>query len=569
MENRLRIGETEKNPELILASIRAHPGSHAIQANGITALSALVRDVPSTRECVAGLSGIPLVLDLLSKYPDNSKVQTAGIAFLANMALSKDNHREIVDHGGVDTILRSMGNNRDSPQLLSLCCTAMCNLTKDNLATKSLVVEKGVLEHVLTTLKSHSQDAGVQQSGFSLLRNLASLDENIQIKISKLDGVTIINSGLATHRSNKGVTLQGISALLNMSFSNEALRNEIVQKCTVGISLAIKSHEDDHEIVSNSLSLITNLTSCDQNRRKIRDHEGIPIVMETLSRLPSRPDALENCCHALCNLALLPENRLDICQTNGPRLLNETMLRFPHNADLQKAVISAHKNLVSEETQPLICDESPRSVDGIVTAMTGHPENKKLQTEACAALCNFAVDERLAEYMATATSAKCIILAMIGYPSCVELQTSACMALGNLVLRCPANLSVIVDNGGMEAMLSAMATHSSSAGVQEGCFCVLSAVARDVQIELPRQEQETTLDLVLSALRHHPCSDIINMSGLYVIAALIQKSNNNLEYIVSRDALKVVSNAIGRLPAGSGMEDVAEWIMETLSDAES
>uniref|UniRef100_A0A7S0CC88 Armadillo repeat-containing domain-containing protein n=1 Tax=Proboscia inermis TaxID=420281 RepID=A0A7S0CC88_9STRA len=122
---------------------------------------------------------------------------------------------------------------------------------------------------------------------------------------------------------------------------------------------------------------------------------------------------------------------------------------------------------------------SSGAITSIISAMEKHPQHKKLQEHACAALLNISTLGKLeVKAVSSSNGISMLLAAMINHQQVVEIQANACGALANLAAVLE-NRETIESKGGIYLFVCAMTAHRTEREVQKNGCAALRIVMED------------------------------------------------------------------------------------------
>jgi hypothetical protein len=171
----------------------------------------------------------------------------AGCGALWNLAFSDANQTEIAGNGGIEAVVSAMRQHSADAGVQEEGCGALWNLAATK-ANESLIGSSGGVDVVIHAMTLHRSICGVGEQGLGALRNLAANDHN-RMLIANADGVDTILQCLSAHLDNPGVAEEGCGALYSLAFTDANKVNRITPKsvrfgaewrfpCLVQVSIA-------------------------------------------------------------------------------------------------------------------------------------------------------------------------------------------------------------------------------------------------------------------------------------------------------------------------------------------
>jgi hypothetical protein len=226
-ENKAKLANTVDAVDNILSLMKCHDkNQESIHLYGSGIISNLASGNEATRLQVANLGGIEALLSTLNMNFTASGRRKDVIGYslmgirrnvcrgLYGLALSADNHEKIINHGGIESIIKAM----DHEDVQGKGCAILRSLTSIDNGVRKKVVEAGGIRTFLTVIRNHHSTTQAVIDGFIALYNLAQNHE-IRIKITETDAATVALETLSRYESDHRVQKHGNDALDMFNFS--------------------------------------------------------------------------------------------------------------------------------------------------------------------------------------------------------------------------------------------------------------------------------------------------------------------------------------------------------------
>ena len=186
---------------------------------------------------------------------------SSGCGALWNLAFSDANQTEIARNGGIESVVSAMRQHAADAGVQEEGCGALWNLAATK-ANESLIGSSGGVDVVIQAMKSHRSICGVSEQGLGALRNLAANDNN-RMLIAKAGGVDTILQCVGAHLDNAGVAEEGCGALYSLAFTDT---NKVRRRAPTDLAASRR----------NDIAFLVQLS--------ISAHGGIPIVVSVMRK---------------------------------------------------------------------------------------------------------------------------------------------------------------------------------------------------------------------------------------------------------------------------------------------
>ena len=282
------------------------------------------------------------------------------------------------------------------------------------------------LSAVLTAMRGHTTQLGVQDYGCRALAKLAMSEEGSRAVLAVEGSVAAVAEAMGGHTTNLRVQAHGCLTLANLTMSEEGRRAGLSAGSSVAAVLtAIRGHTTNLCVQANGCRALANLAMSEEGRRAVLAVEGsVAAVLEAMRGHTTHSGVQDHGCRVLANLAICGEGKQAVLAVEG-------------------------------------------SIAAAVEAVRGHATKSCVQTHGCRALANLAIgEEGTKAVLAVEGSVAAVLEALKGHTIHVGVQANGCRALANLTLGADGKLAVLAVEGSVAAVLEALKGHTIHVGVQ-------------------------------------------------------------------------------------------------------
>lgn len=191
------------NVEEILAAMKRAPADTAVQVFGCERLWVLSWEDDTAVE-IGRLHGVPILLEAMTRFPENVHLQLSAAETLQNLAAVSDTNRdEICSLGGVALLLQAMMRHLGCTSIQLSGCTALASLAKEggngsavgngtpqgfrNYTERRKCIKKaGGYHGIIITAHHHPNDLAILKVAYDALIALGREPAEIKEKLPQL-----------------------------------------------------------------------------------------------------------------------------------------------------------------------------------------------------------------------------------------------------------------------------------------------------------------------------------------------------------------------------------------------
>ena len=360
------VATTTGGVDAVIQSMTACQDDPDLQMNACIVLGSLAA-VASAGHAICQAGGYRAVLAALKNHSSHAGVQKNGCVALANIwsckfmsikngsydsdSAGKDDLAKYFAEG-VEAILRAMNLHRSNIQVQTIGCRALhyfglCQEleTKDNDAVESSWQADQVISEVLSAMRYHKEDSGLQELGGKVTASAVLCEEGIAA-IEEARGIETILKSVADCGSSAATKVGCCIALLHLS-ADEKGREVMAQfGANEILVLLIKHHLNDAKLVELAVLVIHNLSLSPTCCECLASIGAIQILIDAMKAHMGAASIQASCCDALWALnATDVSNQLDMVSAGCAGAILEVMAEYKDVTRVQACGIMALSGL--------------------------------------------------------------------------------------------------------------------------------------------------------------------------------------------------------------------------------
>jgi len=197
-------------------------------------------------------SPIAAILLEMRRNEQNGRKQNEGLLELQSLAVNDDKNRvTIVEEGGINVILSAMRTHSSNSGLQEYSCGTLVMLAENDY-NKVVIAAEGGIPMILSAMKHHFSSANLLYYGCKALSNLAVNNDQNRVTIVEAGGINVILSAMRTHSSNADLQEYGCATLEQLVVNND---NNKVMSAEACLEISVKRlKENDPHLFKLSLS---------------------------------------------------------------------------------------------------------------------------------------------------------------------------------------------------------------------------------------------------------------------------------------------------------------------------
>jgi hypothetical protein len=494
------------------------------------------------------------ILDILSEYCNDSKVLTIATGALWSVTANDDDKKvEAAECGAIDCMLDSLRNNRtqqdaafDEWAIGTLACLARGKYNRERIGNLNGV------ETIIDTLRLHQDSAGVFEWScralHALVHQYQDEDDNSEAihknmtSISENDGVCVVVCAMKKHYSDTVAQGWAMNLLLRlMDREDLAVANQVLSQMNKKDGIAalvkvLKARSTTPEVFSLAAELLANLVveaqAAENTSALERAVECIPAVVRAMKNNGRVENLQVSSCRLLSKLAMIESGRLHLKEAKALEGIVHVMTVSTTNLPLHEA---GSWTLWSMSSSPSLFNFSyvKDALNALNMSTKEFPGAPLLLAGACGFIANIATTTE-ASLPDIPMEIPLRGLTMHHTVEMVEEQT--CLALRNIFTKIPQKASILLEGGGVEAVVTRM--ESVSPKVSAAACKVLAAMA-DISDENKQSLIDSgCVDGVVALLRTLSSPAGLEEALVLIIVVLGWKKKKSVK--LPRDSVSVV-----------------------------
>ena len=227
VEHRARVARAG-GIDAVVAAMREHPGSEALQERACCALAHLSDGDPRGCAAIARAGGLVAVAEAMRAFGSVAALQRWACAVFAHTLDAAEDaagaqlglepveaggRQAIVDAGGVGLLLTALKTLPKDGAVQRECCAALAALAQHTSAARAVMVSRGAVDAALASIRKHLAQPGVVAEACLLLGTLTAGDADVKRALVDAEAVGTICLALSEHPSDPWLQTQGLTVL--------------------------------------------------------------------------------------------------------------------------------------------------------------------------------------------------------------------------------------------------------------------------------------------------------------------------------------------------------------------
>lgn len=391
---------------------------------------------------------------------------------LRKLLTSKSQHCEELIRYTLQAVYRLMETHRSDGFLQERIYVVLAKIARIGTTAQKLIATTGGTKHIIETMVWHKKSAVVQQRAVSTLLSLTS-NEYARASIMSDGGAERICWAMNEYCDVKSIQIHGATALCNIAFGSEENKEHIGK--IGGIQLIVNAmniHAYDKELQARCCLALRNLTCGIQVNRWIAGQSGaVDSILRALELYSDVISIQYQGCAALTNICTdESDNRKRAVDQNCiPVVLTATKRNIRH-IQLCEHGIALLRTLSIDSIENREKIGIQGGIRVVVVCMKTHGSEMRVLEKGCSALRYLLFTRPNRIRMSESEGIETLISILKAKANVTAIVESAMFALGNALFGCNSNKTLVVDSGGIGAIVDAMSKNIDNAVVQEhGC----------------------------------------------------------------------------------------------------
>lgn len=378
---------------------------------------------------------------------------------------------------------------------------------------KEVLIQFGVIVVVIDCMVEHEGNEAIQQKGCAILAILAST-ENLQVNLSiaETDGIDMIVSALAGFTENLQIQTDACRALSHLSIDHESRMMISAQGGLILLVNAMNKFQESTELLEAACSALLNLSS-DAEEQVLASSNVVETVVSMMKREVLSSKFQEKSLGVLQNVSMRSkDSKRAIADVGGLGAVIFAIKEFMGSPSvLERAFTTLWSLAVLEQNQELIASEG--GIGFVINGMMANIASEKVQKQACGCLCTLSSNSENKTIIRDLGGVDAIVYAMWAHYKSDALLIEACRALSSLAVNVATNEVMIVSEGEINAIMSAMRRFPHSERLQEhACVVLRNFLLSSDNAAIVRPQATELQQLMNHALTRFPesCADRAN-----------------------------------------------------------
>ena len=580
-EHRVLLGESGV-VEAVIMAMYTFPASLLLQREALHALAALCNEQIENGRKVYRNSGIQASMLTVSKHAsDDVEVLQSALRLLMELEwqqLVTQKALEAVD--GLAVLLTAAAAHITLLDVQKQLMATIAVTCEHSVELQSKAIARGVVDHLLTLSKQFSYTYGTEQLWAAMcqcIRHLSSADVNKPL-LSTAVLVSLLFSALKLHVTSDSVALQAVASLAHLTdHSDDTVRRTLVSQVgdggMVGVLHVMECHSAVRAVIEQCVVVLYNLlrNHVDYQRQLIQA-DGIPSLL-TACKDHSSSEIV--CRHVLAVFSLLSDSMDEkelFLRMHGDSInqILIAMRNHPSSLRLQCYALLTLRNLTNKfDCGPT---KSGEIIDVTLVKMKAFPLSASIQQWASECLWNLALTDSTNKRKMQAGEGIALVLAARRMHSGVFDVTHATNGLLD-VLECS-----IAEEGKEEKSWEQM----QEEGLQheaDKLIAQMTAAADNVDVQLHGMDRLCALaaasssihplllahlDVLFSALRSHPDTELIQLAGLNILGRL-STTATAVAAVTEHGGIAAALTAMSPMPSSSLLLENAVSLLRLLA----
>lgn len=399
--------------------------------------------------------------------------------------------------------------------------------------------------------------------------NLITADQKqISERVVQAQGVENVLSAMRQQAGSTQIQTQASVVLRLLALGSDAHRGRCVKAGAVAaLAEAMRRHPGAAELHQHCAGALLELCGSAEGKKAVGSSAGlVALLCKAAQRFPDKQPPLEQILMLLVVLVEAPRAKVDAVTAGAVWTAMEVMDAHQWSAPLQAICCALLKALTVIDDVRRLNTMATRAVPAVVRAIDVHvcqceavSVSAVVAEEACGCLCNLMVDsDPNARAMIDDGGIQAVIRAMASLVDNPGVQEAGCAAIWAISAGPPAHKQCAVQLGGIGAVVGAMAAYPEHVAIQVvGCAALRNLAA------VPRNEVEIAaeggVEVILDALRFHGNAAAVQEAGLEALAMVTRTQLAVQRWAFRAGAVEVIEAALQtRFPDHGGVRKAAQ-----------
>jgi len=422
---------------------------------------------PEIISSIRNEGGARAIVDAMNCFPSSAGVQASGCAALVDLSASVETRADILQIGGIDTVIASFKTFEGNHQIQEEACRVLCYLFVEAKAEEEDAPGNVAVSVAVEALRSHPEDEGIQEAACSLLGVLAA-DVSSHGAILSAGAIDQVARAMTHHSRQRTLQEQCCALFRNLSASSSnqdaILRSDVINE----VIRSMIAHSDSEAVQENACCMFWNLASDSRtDPTMILDAGEIKYIIIAMQNFPMSANVQALACGALWSLVSTSDKMKEaVANCDGIEAILCSVLIHGEALEVLEKACGVFSSLSMDHRYArAIADNHEGIMSLIIESMRKNIASVVLAEYGCLMLRNLALSST--NYAEEASSACSTILkSMCEHPDASGLHREACGALWSLAASSETCKERILFSDGVKVITRTMQTFSSITEVQ-------------------------------------------------------------------------------------------------------
>ncbi|KAJ6241755.1 ankyrin repeat and socs box protein [Anaeramoeba flamelloides] len=261
---------------------------------------------------------LDLLLQIISKYPTNSRLISTIVGVLNNCTLDKSIQQYLGQETQTFPILLSLLSNDDlGIKILTRVILLLWNLIQNEQNANKFAELEGV-QDLIDIMKEFPRSLEIQYRGLGALLALSSKVSTSYIMM-RSGCISVILNLMKTYATNQEVITRSINVLYNLAANktNSLIMGKTLIPKQIIALLKNEIKKNNFPLISRCLIFLANFSSNETNKKDLASNGVVPILLAILLKYKDKENIITTNLIILNNLLSLKESKLIFAQNKG------------------------------------------------------------------------------------------------------------------------------------------------------------------------------------------------------------------------------------------------------------
>mmetsp|Transcript_8958 Transcript_8958/g.13227 ORF Transcript_8958/g.13227 Transcript_8958/m.13227 type:complete len:1367 (-) Transcript_8958:202-4302(-) len=468
---------------------------------------------------IVEVGGLAAVVSIMRDHMRSSDVVSASMTFLASTAQIPDCCENIVSAGGIDAVssaILAYYQSRNGDTIKNQGCSILANLALYS-SNKMMFAESKAVEAIMNVLSCRSNSINVYVDSCSVLLNLVLGDDYAKSLILSSNGVDTLTGLLKRPLSKTAQDLMcaNLAAIIE---SSSAIISFLSADGVGTVGTILEERYEEEPVQASTCLLFRNVASNSQGRSEMLEKMVVHAIVNSMRSHPRSDYIQEHACCALWNLSVDDECAAAVSEAEG---VAELLSATGHSSEMVvEAACGALMNLTATS------DDVRRElglIDGldvVLNIIANFQNNIGILVKAIGILTNLCTDNKVAGDLERTDGISKLIQASNIHAYVPQVQEMFCVAIRNLCSKSFPNQRVVLNGGGIEAVVNAILNNKTESVQEEGCACLRTLAGSGADDIKSHIVKAGGIDAIMEVMDEHPTNESLQAEACATIPLL-------------------------------------------------